>query len=62
MICELASISVCSLFRRAEIEVRIIGARGIGLRGTLPDLAANAPLSPMPRAIGSPALRGWMLL
>lgn len=50
MIGELALLSACSLNRRAVAMAWFIGARGIGRRGKSPNLAANLPLRPMPRA------------
>jgi hypothetical protein len=60
--CELVSRSVCSLFRRAVVQVRLERARGLGRRGILPDLAAKMPLRPRPRAQGSLHFRDWKLL
>lgn len=60
--CELVLRSACSLFRRADVQVRFEGARGLGRRGILPDLAAKRPLRPRPRAQGSLHFRDWKLL
>lgn len=60
--CELVSRSACSLFRRADVQVWFEGARGLGRRGILPDLAAKMPLRPRPRAQGSLHFRDWKLL
>lgn len=62
MSCELASNSACSLFRRAVDQAWFIEARGLGPTGTLPGLAAKAPLGPRPRAQGSLGLRDWKML
>lgn len=59
---ELALRSACSLFRRAVFQVWFEGARGLGSRGILPDLAAKMPLEPRPRAQGSPDYSDWKLL
>lgn len=59
---ELVSRSACSLLRRADVQVWLEGARGLGRRGILPDLAAKMPLRPRPRAQGSLYFRDWKLL
>jgi hypothetical protein len=60
--CELVSRSVCSLFRRAVVQVWFKWARGLGLRGKMPDLTAMLPLRPKPRAQGSLYFFDWKLL
>jgi len=56
---ELVSHSACSLFRRAVVEARFIGAHGLGPRGISPGLAAKMPLEPRPCAQGSLPLVDW---
>lgn len=59
---ELVSRSACSLFRRAVVQVRFEGARGIDRRGILPQVFAKMPLRSMPRAQGSLTVKDWKLL
>ena len=59
---ELALIADSSLFRRADIQVEFIQARGMSPRGNLPDLAAKLPLGLIPRAKGSLNLVDWKFL
>lgn len=51
--CELASSSACSLFRRADTQVNYIRARGLKGSSGFPDLAVNPELPFNPRAQGS---------
>lgn len=59
---ELALGSASPLFRRAVAEIGHEEARGFGPRGFSPDLAAQKPLGPKPRALGSRLLGGWIKL
>jgi hypothetical protein len=60
--CELVSRSVCSLFRRAVVQVRLERARGLGRSGNFAGRGAQTPRGPRPRAQGSLHFRDWKLL
>jgi hypothetical protein len=62
MICGLASYSARPLFRRAVVEIGLIGAHGFGLRGISPDLADKMPLRPKPCAQGGRPLADRKML
>lgn len=59
MSCELASLSECSLFRRAGIQVNFIRARGLKGCSGFPDLSGDPEHPFNPRAQGS--LLDWIL-
>lgn len=59
---ELVSRTVGSLFRRAVVQVRFEGARGLDRRGILPQVFAKMPLRSRPRAQGNLTKKDWKLL